>query len=234
LGISSRIWLWAVLSALLVTGCDKAPPERLVEIPDAGFLYGLIEAGVDANNDGLISCREAESTASIVLPPLGITDLTGIEAFINLDSLSIILNPLKELDLSENRALRYLECTSCELTALELSENPHLEHLICGRNLIMQLDLSQNRALVSLVCNNNLLSRLDLTINTPLTTLISCGNRLTGIDLSNNTSLVKIGIDNMPMLTEVCVWTLPFPVQGVELLMGYSPNIVFTNQCSNP
>jgi hypothetical protein len=204
-----------------------------VDIPDGAFMEGLIAAGVDANVDGLISYPEAEATRSIMLPPSGITDLTGLEAFINLDSLSITLNPLSGLDLTENRALRYLECTSCELTSLDVSENPVLEKLICGRNQIMELDLSHNQSLVTLVCNNNLLNSLDVAINTGLTTMISCGNLLTGIDLSNNTALVKIGIDNMPMLTNVCVWTLPFPPPGVEILMGFSPNIIFTDRCND-
>jgi len=55
--------------------------------------------------------------------------------------------------------------------------------------------------------------------------MISCGNLLTELDISNNTQLVRIGFDNMPMLHEVCVWTLPFPPPGVELLMDYSLNV---------
>jgi hypothetical protein len=231
---TTRIWQWTILSALLLGGCGKAPAERMVEIPDQRFLNRLISEGVDANGDGLISYKEAEAAWSIVLPPSSITDLKGLEAFINLDSLSITLNPLKELDLSENRALRYLEITSCELSSLDISENPELERLNCGRNLIVELDLTRNRSLVSLACNNNLLDSLDLTANTALTSMIACGNRLTGIDLSKNSALVKIGIDNMPMLTDVCVWTLPFPPPGVDILMEFSPNIVFTDRCTNP
>jgi len=82
-----------------------------------------------------------------------ISELTGLEAFINLDSLTITLNPLKGIDLSSNTALRYLECTS--------------------------------------------------------------------LNLSANTGL-----------TEVCVWTLPFPPQGVVVLQAYSPNIEFITTCS--
>ncbi len=36
----------------------------------------------------------------------------------------------------------------------------------------------------------------------------------------------------MPMLTEVCVWILPFPPEGVTVLQGFSPNINFTTTCS--
>ncbi len=63
--------------------------------------------------------------------------------------------------------------------------------------------------------------------------MISCGNQLTFLDISNNTNLTLAGFDNMPMLTKVCVWALPFPPSGVSLLMGFSPNVVFEMGCSN-
>lgn len=228
----SSLWLLTILLAGLFCQCDNSLQENLVDIPDSGFLEGLIAAGVDVNHDGLVSYHEAEATPSIVIPPSGITDLTGLEAFVNLDSFSITLNPLSGIDLSSNKLLRYLEVTSCELSSLNLSENIALEVLICGRNLMEELDVSHNLSLVTLVCNNNLFTSLDLAVNTTLTKMISCGNQLSSIDLSKNTALVKIGIDNMPMLIDVCVWTLPFPPPGVDMLMGFSPNIVFTDQCA--
>lgn len=228
----TSLWLLSVFLAGFICQCDNSFKEDLVDIPDNGFLDGLIAAGVDANNDGLISYQEAEETRSIVLPPSGVTDLAGLEAFVNLDSFSITLNPLSGIDLSLNSKLRYLEVTSCELSSLDLSENRALEVLICGRNLLEEIDVTHNLSLVTLVCNNNLFTGLDLAVNTTLTKMISCGNQLTSIDLSKNTALVKIGIDNMPMLINVCVWTLPFPPPGVEMLMDFSPNIVFTNQCA--
>lgn len=229
---SSSLWLLTILLAGLFCQCDNSLQENLVDIPDSGFLEGLIATGVDANNDGLVSYHEAEATRSIVIPPSGITDLTGLEAFVNLDSFSITLNPLSGIDLFSNKMLRYLEVTSCELSSLNLSENIALEVLICGRNLMEELDVSHNLSLVTLVCNNNLFKSLDLAVNTTLTKMISCGNQLSSIDLSKNTALVKIGIDNMPMLIDVCVWKLPFPPPGVDMLMGFSPNIVFTDQCA--
>jgi Leucine-rich repeat (LRR) protein len=215
---------------LTTTGCQRDLPQEvpLVEIPDSAFLGGLVAAGADVDGDGQISYREAESTGSLVLPPSGITDLTGIEAFVNLDSLTITLNPLNRLDLSKNTSLRYLSCTSCGLTGLDLSANRDLEYLDCGRNLLEELDVTRNLSLVTLVCNNNLLTSLDISANTELTKMISCGNRLGFLDISRNTGLKLVGFDNMPMLTEVCVWILPFPPPGVTTLQEFSPNVVFT------
>ena len=143
---------------------------------------------------------EAEATGTLLIPPSAIRDLTGLEAFINLDSLSITLNPLSSMDLSGNSALRYLMCTYCELTSLDLS--------------------------------NNLLTSLDLSANTGLTKMVTCGNQLSRLDISKHSALTLIGIDNMPMLTEVCVWTLPFPPSGVTTLQGFSPNINYITTCN--
>jgi Leucine-rich repeat (LRR) protein len=218
----------------LIFQCDNSPQETPVNIPDNSFLERLIATGVDANFDGRISYPEAEATRSIVIPPSGIKDLTGLEAFINLDSLTITLNPLGSIDIRPNTQLKFLECTGCELTALDVSGNPALEELICGRNRLTQLDISKNESLITLVCNNNLLTRLDLSVNVSLVRMISCGNQITRLDISNNSALKIIGFDNMPMLTEVCVWTLPFPPPGVITLREFSPNIIFSDLCPYP
>jgi len=227
-----RLLCLLILSSGLLKACEKSASETLVEIPDKGFLDALISFGVDKNGDDLISYEEAESIEALIIPPSGIADLTGLAAFINLDSFSITLNPLSGINLSANTSLRYLECTSCELNTLDVSKNLLLEELVCGRNSLNELDVSENQSLLKLVLNNNLITSLDLSANLGLTKMISCGNQLTRLDISRHTALELIGVDNMPMLTEVCVWTLPFPPEGIVVLRRFSPNIVFSDQCS--
>lgn len=229
--LNFEILLLLLLSAL-IRECERTQHEPVVEIPDQDFQNTLISRGVDTNGDGQISYEEAKVTETLVLPPSGITDLTGLEAFMNLDSLTIILNPLDGIDLSANTLLRYLDITYCELTDLDLSSNPGLEVLNCGRNGLSELDLTNNQGLHTLICNNNRLAHLDLSPVSDLVTMISCGNQLSYLDISQHTQLRKIGVDNMPMLTEVCVWTLPFPPEGVIVLQGYSPNIQYTTACN--
>ncbi len=221
-----------ILAIGLFAGCNESIQEEIVHIPDGAFLDVLIANGVDKNGDGQISYPEAEATETLLIPPSGITDLTGLEAFINLESLTITLNPLSDIDLSGNSALRYLECTSCELSSLDLSNNLLLEEVICSRNLLPEIDISLNQSLVKLVCKNNLLINLDLSANTGLTLMVSCGNQLTRLDISMHSALTLIGVDNMPMLTEVCVWTLPFPPEGITVLQGFSPNINYITTCN--
>jgi hypothetical protein len=217
---------------VLYAGCDNSDQEEIVPIPGKAFLDALIANGADLNGDGLISYPEAEATEAIVLPPSGITDLNGLETFVNLDSLTITLNPLGGINLSANTSLSYLEVTSSELTHLDISANHLLETLICGRNRLTEIDFSNNPALTTLIVNNNLLASLELSSITSLSTMISCGNQLGYLDISMHAELTKIGVDNMPMLAEVCVWTLPFPPEGIIVLQDFSPNIQYTTGCS--
>lgn len=270
--------LAALLGSISITQCDQTEPADWVDIPDAAFLNALIDAGVDQDGDGRISVEEAETTRSMEIWSSGVSDLKGIEAFINLDSLVLQMNPLHQLDISKNNTLKYLVCIGCELseldlsrnaalryldcsgslamdnylTMLDLSGNPVLEYLCCaeneinsldlsnntilkeldcGRNQLESLDVSHNVELTKLLCNNNQLTGLDVSQNTALTTLITCGNRLTALDVSTNTSLMKLGVDNMPTLFQVCVWTIPFPPPGMVVLSGFSPNLYFTTDC---
>ena len=216
----------------LFWSCSRQLPEVAVYIPSEAFLNTLVSMGVDSNQDGLISCEEAEALETMLLPPAGIRDLTGLQAFINLDSLTITLNPLDAIDLSPNTELRYLNITYCELNQLDISKNLQLETLICGRNKLTEIDLSHNQVLSTLVVNNNRLSHLDLSPLASLNTLISCGNQLSYLDISMHPDLTRIGVDNMPMLTEVCVWTLPFPPEGIVVLQEFSPNIQYSTGCS--
>jgi hypothetical protein len=227
-----RIHTILYLLTLLNAGCDTSAETSMVRIPDKAFLERLIATGVDRNGDRLISELEAEATLSLRIPPSGIGDLTGLEAFTSLDTLIITLNPLSNINLRENTALRVLELTSCELTNLDVSRNPELLELNCGRNLLTGLDLSGNLQLTTLILNNNLFTHLDLSSNGSLETMISCGNRLTKLDISMLPHLKMIGVDNMPMLTEVCVWNLPFPPEGVTVLRTYSPQVQFTVNCT--
>jgi Leucine-rich repeat (LRR) protein len=84
-----------------------------VNFPDRHFKYALIPLGIDTNNDSEISTKEAEGVTSLDVSSWKtyisggkcITDLTGIEAFINLESLDCQNNHLTTLDVSKNTLL---------------------------------------------------------------------------------------------------------------------------------
>ena len=79
-----------VLLVLFVSyiGLTSYSQNETVAIPDVNFLNALIEEGVDSNKDGIIQKNEAEDRKrKLSLNAKSITNLTGIEAFVNLGSL---------------------------------------------------------------------------------------------------------------------------------------------------
>jgi len=131
---------------------------------------------------------------------------------------------LSNLDVSNNPALRSLDCSENQITSLDLSGNLELKHLNCGANSLSSLDLSQNTALTVLDCSLNQLTSLNISNNIELGTenwYLSGGGTMEGIHISH-----------MPTLNEVCVWELPFPPDGISVYSEGSPNFVFTTSCS--
>jgi hypothetical protein len=102
---------------VLLTQCKKEPNH--VKIPDDAFLNALIEAGVDTDGDGEISPAEAEAITYLdvngehiingsYIDVGDISDLTGIKACLNLDTLICSYNKITSLDISNNTALHRL------------------------------------------------------------------------------------------------------------------------------
>ena len=60
-----------------------------------------------------------------------------------------------------------------------------------------------------------------------------CGyNLLTHLDVSNNTTIEYIDVYEMPSLTCVKVWVLPFPPEGVRVHTSNSPNVYYAIECN--
>ncbi|MFC2090926.1 T9SS type A sorting domain-containing protein [Bacteroidota bacterium] len=165
---------------------------QIVEIPDTNFLHALIEVGVDVNKDSIITINEAESIISLDIQDKNISDLTGIEAFINLSSLNCGFNKLDSLDLTNCVYLAELYCYVNQLQYLDVSSNSLLAILNCGGNRLNGLDISSCTALTNLTCFDNLLTSLDLSENPDLSILNCEGNQLTNIDVSSNPILMVL------------------------------------------
>lgn len=140
---------------LLCTQCEVFEPEPDVIIPDEAFLNALIDLGIDTNGDGAISPSEAEEIPHIDVSDRGISDMTGIEAFIDLERLLCWQNQLDSLDISRNTALTDLYCAQNQLTSLEVSNNPALTVLHCFSNQLTSLDISKNTSLTNIQLREN-------------------------------------------------------------------------------
>ena len=217
---------------------------RILRPIDTSFLMALIQVGVDTNGDSHIDADEAEAVTYLNVAGYGITDMTGIDAFLYLDTLICGDNNFDSLDLSSNPALRYLDCsghlhiTITPLQWLNLTGCTELTHLNCSSSLLTSLDLSSCTALTWLDCSFNPLPYLDLSANTRLEHLDCAANQFSCLDLSNNTLIGsgngnnKLDLGYMRSLTEVCVWTTPFPPTGMEVNTSGSPDLYFTENCT--
>jgi hypothetical protein len=177
---------------LLVSTMSVVHAQDIVHIPDANFKKALISnADINTNSDSEIQVSEAENYAGeISVPNLGITDLTGIEAFTSLTELYCFWNNLTHLDVSKNTFLTLLSCYDNNLFSLNLSNNSALTYLDCSWNNLTHLDVSKNTALRKLYCDGNNLSSLDVSSNVALEYLYCSYNNLSNLDIQNGKNTI--------------------------------------------
>ena len=118
---------------------------KAVTVIPVGFTYKI-------TSDDYGKITVTQSNASF---PDEISDFTGIEYFVNLETFSCQSNDIEELDLSKNSELKVLFCGNNQLEELELEKNTKLEFLDCSYNQIEDLDIDENLKLKALFCNNN-------------------------------------------------------------------------------
>ncbi|WP_343329454.1 DUF7619 domain-containing protein [Polaribacter staleyi] len=133
----------------------------------------------------------------------GISDLTGIEAFVNLTSLNCSFNDLTSLDVSALTQLTNLDCSYNinysnynanfnGISSLTLPTSNTLVTLNTSQNNISTIDVSNQTNLTSLNTNNNILTSLNLT-NTPLLQNLKCEyNQLTSLNIAASTQLTNL------------------------------------------
>ena len=121
---------------------------------------------------------------------LPVTDLTGIEDFTHLNTLSIQGCNVTSLDLSHNGFLQGLNCRNNNLTSLNVSTGPYgLTVLTCDDNQLTSLDMSSNPMLEVLTCSNNLITNLNITGCDSLREFDASYNQLTTFSFLTNPSI---------------------------------------------
>jgi len=197
----------------------------IVYIPDANFKSLLISpfSGVNTNGDSEIQVSEAAAyTNNINVGMSNISDLTGIEAFINLTEFSCYGNQLTSINLSQNTSLTYLNCEDNQLTSLDLSQNLALDILYCDNNQLVSLNLNGAVSLGSVRANYNQLTSLDLSANVNLEVLEVTGNKLTSLDVSQNPVLNRLDCEGQNWPNS----------QLTNLDLSQNPNLQWV-ECSN-
>ncbi len=183
-------------------------------VPDDNFEQRLIDLFFDDVLDDYVLTENISSVEELYICCSNISDLTGIEDFINIKTLDCNFNPdLLSLDLSnntelisisanqisgtENGSLEYIDVSNCpnletltclhaQLSSVDVSNSPNLIDLNIGHNQIETIDVTNNIYLETLIVDNNLISEIDVTNNINLNTL----------DISDNINLVCADIRN--------------------------------------
>ena len=104
------------------TYTDNCPvPEPTTAIPDTNFEQALIDLYIDTDGlNGSVLTSSISGVTNLYVPSKSIADLTGIEDFTALESLTCFSNQITSLDVSANSALTNLSCGSNQLTSLNI------------------------------------------------------------------------------------------------------------------
>ena len=194
-----------------------------LQIKDVNFENALISQGYDVGSpDGLIEMKNLTQVLYLDVSGESISDLSGIEAFANLEVLIADNNEIRTLDLSQNTSLRELSVFNNKITSLNIANNTRLENLNVYRNRLSdlnllnnrdlrylaaadnnltELDLVNNRQLVNVYCQNNQLTSFDVS-NTPLLEILNCEyNNLSNLNIDNSNALVQLNAGNNNLTT---------------------------------
>ncbi|MGH1387848.1 hypothetical protein [Kordia sp.] len=188
------------------------------QIPDTNFEAALDALGYDnISTDGQILTAAIDSITTLNIINKSISDLSGIEAFTSLQTLSISDNSITSIDLSNLTQLVNLYANNNQLMALDLSTNTLLElvhandnsltslntdnisqltELSVSDNSINALDFTQNTLIETVDASNNSLSSFLPTMLVDLVTLDISGNSISQINLSYNTNLEDLNAQN--------------------------------------
>lgn len=160
------------------------------------YLQGLVDSDNGGNNDGYIQVSEAESyTGAIIYRNKGLSDATGIEAFVNMNKLDLGVNNLTSIDVTHLTNLTQLNVNVNSLETIDISQNTNLVVLQLAGNDFNEIDLSALSALEVLYLFDTDLTSLDVSDNKQLATLaVQNIPTLTALDLTNNVLIEELEI----------------------------------------
>jgi hypothetical protein len=209
---------------LVLLASGKSMAQQITDIPDYRFEQALLDLGIDSDLtlNGHILTSDALLVTEMIITPFTLTnypypagdisdsegmihDLTGIEAFVNLEKLIINTTMVDNLNLSNLVNLKHLNVVDNMLTSIDVSNNSNLEYIkisdwgdVLPMNSITELDLSQNPNINTIYApgvqkinlNNN---------NNNVNMLINVGCLCTGYLPEDIVGSVCIKVDNVAL-----------------------------------
>jgi Leucine-rich repeat (LRR) protein len=208
-------------------------------IPDDNFEQALIDLGIDSGAlNNYIPTANINNIVSLDVGNLNITDLTGIEDFISLNSLRCEDNLLTSIDITQCPNLSFFVCDNNLLTTVDTTNNTELTVISCRENQITTLNMTHNLDLETLNCSNNLLTSLDISQNINLDFLAFSDNQLTSINTTQQPNLNWLNCNNNQLTTldisQNIALTNLYCYNNVLTNIDLSQNIALTNlRCYN-
>lgn len=179
------------------TNCPVAQP-CLVNIPDANFKSYLVgNSAINTNGNAEIECTEANNyMGTIDVQGLAISNLTGIEQFLLIDTLIAHSNDLIGVDLTSNTQLRQLDLSGNDLLSIDLSQCVNLIDLNLVDNDLSAVDITNNTMLEEVNVMFNQLNSLDVSNHLSLKSLRFDGNNISMLNVASNLVLSVLTFDN--------------------------------------
>ncbi|WP_111683809.1 T9SS type A sorting domain-containing protein [Winogradskyella tangerina] len=193
-------------------------------VPDDNFEQTLIDFGYDSGPlDDYVLTATVETITFLDLSGRNISDLTGIEAFVNLTTLNTENNTISVLDLSLNALLVNLDISNNLLSVLDVSNLLNLASLDVSNNDLTALNIELNTALTEVNVSNNNISSLNVSTLNLLETLNCASNQIASLDLSQNSNLNLLFCQSNALVSD-----------QLNVQNGNNENIQVFNAVNNP
>lgn len=169
----------------------------IVNFTDANFKNAMVSnTTINTNGDTEIQCTEAVAfNGYMSIINLSITNLDGIEAFVNINNIDASSNPLTHVDFSMNNYLESIEFSDNNmLSSIVFPNNPSnlISVLFINCTSLVNLDVSTLSELTGLTMGNTQIANLDLSLNSELTGVSVLNTNLMSLDLSQNGMIFSV------------------------------------------
>ena len=196
--------------------------------------FRLIPLSKQANiqTSELAHCLDSSNYTTIdeviLLNCSGVTEIQGLGAFYNLNTLELhqaklsgdVIFPqfpkltylsisqdsnyrdlINNIDIKQNTALEYIQIAHMGITTLDLNLLSKLKELHLIYNNLSEIDLSTLQSLNTIHIYNNHLSDLDISNNLKLTHLFASNNNLSDLNLGANIELIQVELGSNNLST---------------------------------
>ena len=223
-------------------------------ISDYRFEQALIDLGIDSDLtvNGHILTSDALLVTELIITPFSLTnypypaadfsyydgmihDLTGVEAFVNLEKLILNVTMVDNLNVSNLINLKHLNVVDNMLTTIDVSNNSDLEYIkisdwgdVLPRNYISELDFSQNPNIHTIYANAvNKINLNNNNNNSNMLITVSCF--CTGYLPDDIVGSVCIKVDNVPLAQSNQAPYSEWTINHEHIALNYSSDL---SQCS--